>query len=210
MSMILVRRIAAAAIAAVSLAAGASTAPLSAADQAEIARVESYLGAIRSMRSGFMQTSSGGEFAQGQIYLQRPGKLRIAYQPPTPLQVYADGYWLIYVDTELDQATHVPVNSTPAGLLVGADAKLSGEVTVTRIERGPGALRVEIVQTAEPDAGRITLVFGEAPLELRQWKVIDARGIETTVTLRGPEYGVTIDPALFVFNDPRFARPPDR
>ena len=79
---------------------------------------------------------------------------------------------------------------------------LSGDVAVTSVERGPGSLRVTIVQSKDPQAGRITLVFSERPFALSNWQVTDAQGSVTRVALIDPRSGVPLDPALFRFNEP--------
>lgn len=183
----------------------ASPAP---ADQTEIERAEQYLNRITTVRARFEQQSSNGGTASGMFYLQRPGKLRIDYAPPSHLQIYASSGLLIYVDTELEESTYVPLSATPAGLLVRENVRFSGDVTVTKVERRPQVLRIELVQTKEPDAGRVTLGFADQPLELRQWDVVDAQGITTTVTLLNAEFGVRIDPNVFIFQDPKFGRAP--
>ena len=80
------------------------------------------------------------------------------------------------------------------------------DVTVTKVERGQQMVRVQLVQTKEPDAGRVTLAFTDQPLELKQWAVVDSRNIVTTVTLMDAQFGVRIDPKVFVFLDPKFGR----
>jgi outer membrane lipoprotein-sorting protein len=65
-------------------------------------------------------------------------------------------------------------------------------------------LRVTLHRTGAPAEGRLTLVFGDNPFELRQWVVVDAQGQETRVTLYQPEYGGRYPNLLFDFNDPRF------
>ena len=72
------------------------TAPLtgsgSAADQtlspddiSTIVRVEDYLNQLDSMRSRFVQLSSEGDYAEGQLHVNRPGLLRFEYDPPHPV-----------------------------------------------------------------------------------------------------------------------------
>lgn len=187
-----------------------NAAELSAADKADVARAEAYLNRITSVRARFLQESSRGGTATGTFYLQRPGRLRIDYAPPAKIQIYASQGLLVYFDTELQDSTHVPLSATPAGLLVRENVRLSGDVTVTGVDRGPQTLRIELVQTKEPDAGRVSLVFSDQPLELRQWQVVDAQGVTTTVSLLDAQFGVSIDPKVFVFQDPRFGRPPER
>ncbi len=200
----LTRIIGAAVVAAslLSMPAGVVAAELSPADRADITRAEAYLNNLGSLRAGFIQTSSSGNFAEGRIYLRRPGKLRIDYAPPAKLQIFADGFWLIYVDGELEQANHVPLSATPAQVLLAETIRLSGKVTVTRVERGGAMLRIHTVQTEEPDAGSLMLGFSDRPLALRQWMVTDAQGIKTRISLVKAEFNVAIDNALFVVDVP--------
>ena len=73
-------------VASISSAAGADTsaATLSKADRSDIARIEIYLNNLTTMESRFLQFSEQG-MAQGRIFLERPGHLRIEYTPPTPI-----------------------------------------------------------------------------------------------------------------------------
>jgi outer membrane lipoprotein-sorting protein len=90
-----------------------------------------------------------------------------------------------------------PVDSTPVWFLLRESIKLSGDVTVTRLERGNKVLRVTCVQTKDQNAGSITLVFSDQPLALRQWTVVDQQGHTTTVALDNIDTGAQVDPALF-------------
>lgn len=190
------------------LAAPVSTAApaLSAADSAAVARAQDYLNGMRTLRARFAQHSTNGGYAEGKIYLRRPGRLRLDYEPPAKIQIYADGLWLIYVDTELKEATHVPLNSTLAGFLVRKNISLNGKVTVTKVERESGMVRVHLVQTKEPETGTLVLNFSEAPFELRSWLVTDAQGTRTRVTLIGTEINASIAGDVFRFDTSKFDR----
>ncbi len=198
----LARALAGAVLACAATAAAAAT--LSEADGRDVARVEAYLNTISSVKSRFLQQTSGGQLAGGWLYLRRPNRIRLDYRPPTELQIYAKGYWLIFVDTELEETTHVPLKSTPAGFLVRESVRLSGDITVVRVERIDGALRLHIVQTEEPEAGRVVLTVAESPMRLRHWTVIDAQGVETRVSLLDPEFNVGLDDKLFEFDEKMF------
>lgn len=173
-------------------------------DRADIARVEQYLNSVRTLRARILQIADNGGTAEGTLYLSRPGRLRLEYDPPVPILLVANGTFLIHYDKDLKTVAHLPLNSTPAGLLVREKIQLSGDVTVTRVERGPGSLRVTLVQTKDPDAGQLTLVFGERPFALSNWQVVDAQGNVTRVALIEPKVDVPLDPALFRFTDPNF------
>lgn len=197
---------AAAALAGPLQAAEASPAALDDRDRADVARVESYLNDVRRLRARFIQTTSTGGYAEGTVYLERPGWLRLDYAPPNDrLQVYADKVWLIYVDHELKNVDRVPLFKTPAGVLVADKVKLSGDITVTRVERGAQTLRVHLTQTGEPEAGRLELAFSDTPLQLRDWTVVDAQGVRTRVALVNAEINAPIDRQVFIFNPPPWA-----
>jgi outer membrane lipoprotein-sorting protein len=193
-----------AALAAAPPAVAAPPRPLSltAEQQAELQKLTDYLNGIRTMTARFTQYSENGGVAEGQLYLQRPGHMRFEYDPPTPILLVADGNFVIYFDKSLDQTSYLPISSTPAWFLLRNDIRLGGDVTVTGYEHKPGAIRVTLVQTKEPDAGAVTLTFSDRPLELKQWSLIDAQGKRTTVALGDVKLGVPLDKQLFVFKEP--------
>src|SRR5690348_5991463 len=53
-------------------------------DQQAVQGVQQYLNGIKTLQSRFQQFTPDGGVAQGTIYLQRPGKMRIVYDDPTP------------------------------------------------------------------------------------------------------------------------------
>ena len=170
---------------------------LTAQDKIDLKRVEDYLKSLSTLKSRFLQTSSNGRIASGKLFMSRPGKLRFEYDPPASILMISDGIFLIYIDKDLDQVTHVFLKSTPVNFLVRENIRMDGDITVTKIERSPGLLRLTIRDTDEPEKGSITLIFADKPLALRKWTVIDARNIRTNITLTGLETGMKLDPKLF-------------
>jgi outer membrane lipoprotein-sorting protein len=195
------------AVAAGDPAAAAAPAGLSEQDRADVARVEAYLNGIRTLSARFTQMSDSGGIAEGKLFLSRPGKLRLEYDPPVPILMVANGRFLIHYDKQLKATTHLPIDSTPAGLLVRDRITLSGDVTVSTVERGPGSLRITLLQSKDPNAGRITLAFSERPFALSNWQVVDPQGNVTRVALIDPHVGVPLDAALFRFTDPTMLSP---
>ncbi len=199
------------ALAVAALPAGAAAAVvLSASDKADVARVEDYLNAMTTLQARFLQVASSGAYAEGSIYISRPGKLRIEYDPPVPVLMVSAGSWLIYYDKELEQVSFLGIDSTPAGYFVSERIEFGGEITVTGFERRHGVLRLSLVKADDPQEGSITLVFRDRPLALKKWVVTDAQGVETTVSLLGVRFGHDLDPDLFLFADPRELKESDR
>jgi outer membrane lipoprotein-sorting protein len=180
-------------------AAQAPSARLSSQDQGDVLQVQRYLNDIRSLQSRFQQFTQDGGVSSGTIYLQRPGKMRIVYDPPTPVLIVSDGSDVFYWDKQLQQLQQIGVEDTPAWFLLRPEIKLTGDVTVTGFRREPGVLRIAMAETSHPDRGNLTVVMSERPLELRQWTVIDPQQKQVTVMLEDPHYGVTLNPDLFVW-----------
>jgi outer membrane lipoprotein-sorting protein len=182
----------------------ATPATLTERDRADLGRIEAYMNGLATLKARFLQIAQNGATAQGTAWIVRPGRMRFEYDPPEPLLLVANAGQFFYYDRVLREPTTLPVSSTPLGLLLRANLRFAGDITVTRVERVGGLLRVTLFRTAEPGEGRLTLVFAENPMELRQWAVLDGQGRETRVTLTQIESGGRFPDMLFTFNDPRF------
>jgi len=171
---------------------------LESAEQAQVVKIQDYLNAISTMRARFMQVTSQGAFAQGEFLLQRPGRMRIDYDPPIPVLIVSDGTIVMYKDEELDQLSHVPLRTLPASMFIGDNVNFFGDdLLITDYEKAAGAVRVTLQRADDPMEGSLTLVFEAEPLALKKWSVLDAQGINTTVSLLGPAFGETLDAQLF-------------
>jgi outer membrane lipoprotein-sorting protein len=173
-------------------------------DGADIKRIEDYLNSLRALKAHFLQVAPNGATSEGTVWLERPGRMRFQYDPPSPFLLVAGHGMLIFHDAKLNQTTNIPISQTPLGILLAEHVTLSGGVTVTGMQHLPGQIQVSLVRTASPSDGTLTLVFSDNPLALRQWSVIDAQRQETHVTLYNVQLGGDFDADLFNFVDPRF------
>jgi len=203
-SRVLLARLIAAAAAAVAIfcSSAASWAGADANAAATIARVERYLNAITTLRADFVQVADDGRVAEGVLYIARPGRLRVEYAPPSKVVMVSDGAWLTYIDGDVGQVSQVPIDQTPAGILVGEEIRLGDGIAVENIESDDRVTRITLRRADQPDEGALTLVFTERPFELRQWTVVDPQGLRTRITLYNLQKGVALDPKLFVAPPP--------
>jgi len=167
-------------------------------DLKDVHRIEAYLTGVKSLKARFQQFSQNGGLIYGNIYLRRPGRLRIEYDPPVPVLIVADGTWASFYDTELDQLNQAPLGSTPAWFLLRDPVSLTDGVTITSLRRAPGAMQIEMYQTRDPDAGLVRLIMTDDPMELRQWYIVDGSGKEVHVGLDKVEIGIPLSNNLFV------------
>jgi outer membrane lipoprotein-sorting protein len=184
---------------------GAAAPPTSAAltpqDVADLRRIAAYLNGIHTMTARFRQTSAGGGAASGSLWLARPGRMRFEYDLPSPILLIADRFYVYYVDKQLAEMSKVGLKSTPAWFLL-RDPITFDDLVVTRLDRGANGWSATVVDPAEPDNGSLTMLFSSQPLALRQWTVVDQQRKATTVSIFDAQFGVALDPELFVYQDP--------
>lgn len=180
---------------------------LTAEDRADLARVEAYMNGVHTLKARFLQVAPDGRTAGGTAWIERPGRMRFQYDAPSPLLLVAGHGLVVFHDKQLQQTSNFPLGSTPLGILLRDNLKLSGDVTVLQVVRQPGQLQVSLYKTSSPADGTLTLVFADGPLALRQWAVLDAQRRETRVSLFNVELGGSFDQSLFTFVDPRLLGP---
>jgi outer membrane lipoprotein-sorting protein len=166
-----------------------------------LARLEAYLNQVTTLHARFVQVSSNGAFAEGDLYLDRPGRLRFEYDPPHPALLIANGVTLLYYDRDLEQATFLPLWETPLWFLIRERVDLTDGLEVVDITQGAASIKVTVRGTDDGGEGEVTLVFADRPISLHSWEIHDAQGIVTQVALVNPEFGVSIDRELFEHGD---------
>lgn len=190
-------------VVAAGMTAGMTAAPalaqraLSPQDQADLARVEAYFNQLTTVQSAFIQASSSGHIAQGQLWIKRPGRVRFEYAPPSPILITADGLWLTYQDNELEQTSRVPLATSAIGVIVDDEVSFDEDLTVESITRESNVLRITVSRDTVLEQGRVTLTFQDQPLTLKQWVVEDSRGTQVKVALLNPVFGVEIPAKVF-------------
>ena len=168
-------------------------------DTLELQRIAAYLDGIRTMTADFRQVANNGAVSTGKLWVARPGRMRFEYDPPNPITLLADSTNMYYWDKELNQISKYELRSTPAWFLLRDPISFGPDVIVTGFEHAGAAVEVTVVESAQPDAGSLTLMFTENPLTLRQWIVVDQQEKTTTVTLSDLQFGMALDPRLFQY-----------
>ena len=182
-----------------SAAQGTTPAQLTPAEQETLDQIAAYLNSLTSLKAKFLQIAPDGSVSQGLAWMERPGRMRFQYDPPSPYLLVAGHGLLVFHDSSLNQTTNILLSSTPLGVLLSPHIEFSGAVTVTDFQQLPGEIDLTLVRTASPGAGSLTLVFSTNPLQLRQWAVRDAQDKVTRVTLYDVELGGRFPDHLFTY-----------
>lgn len=165
--------------------------------EADLRRVSDALNAITTMKGDFVQISETGGMATGSFYLRKPGRVRFEYDPPAQILFVADGRLISVEDKEMETVNSYPLSATPLKLLLDDDIDLTREAKIVEVFRQGGQLHVKARADDGLAEGELTMVFSEPDLELRQWVILDAQDVETTVALRNVEYGMKLSASLF-------------
>lgn len=171
------------------------------------AKAQSYLQNLKTAKASFIQTNHDGSQLAGTFYLNRPGKLRFDYDGSDDF-VVADGYFIYFYDSELEQQTNAPIGQTLADFILRDNLTLSGDVAITDVKRAGGYVQMTLTQTSDPAAGKIILAFADDAIdgqtfELRKWRVIDPQGLITEVELIGMQSPAVHKAGLFHYFDPK-------
>lgn len=169
-----------------------------------IRRIENYLSGISTIVADFTQAAPDGSISTGKFFLQRPGKMRWQYHPPTPVLMVADGKEFIYYDYELDQISRISLDSTLIGFLAQERIRFdNGQVGIRDFSEQANVIRITVAQREKAKEGELTLEFSTSPMVIRNMVVRDAAGQITSVALNNARFGVKMDPKLFLFKEPR-------
>lgn len=162
------------------------------ADRADVARIEAYINALTTLRAQFTQVSPLGRVAKGTLMLKRPNRLRVEYNPPVKLRIFATPQWLIVEDCKLKEPQYLPLSSSPAGILTKSDIRFSGDITVMDVKRENLWVTVRVFQTRARDKGTMALVFTRQPLQLIGWTVVDPQQGPTQVSFENVQTGIPL------------------
>ena len=83
-------------------------------DRADLARIETYLDSLRTLKAHFLQVAPNGAISQGTAWLDRPGRMRFQYDPPSPLLLVAGHGLVVFHDKSLNQTSNILMSADPA------------------------------------------------------------------------------------------------
>jgi outer membrane lipoprotein-sorting protein len=169
----------------------------SAQEKANLDRISAYLNGIRTLRSDFVQIGPDGATDQGEVYIEKPGRIRFAFRAPNPVSIVATGGRIYVKNARLNTVDNYDLDDTPLGILLNEKVDLARNRAVMGVSEQDGALIVRARTSTNRNNSNITLVFSAPAIELRQWTVKDNQGGTTTVALQGTQTGGNFDQALF-------------
>lgn len=180
-----------------SLALSAVTAFPVLAEPIPLARLSQYLNQLQTAEGRFTQINADGSASEGTIYIHRPGRMRFEYDADDLLVIAGGGQVAIFDGRSNQRPEQYPLRRTPLNLILRRNVDLAGSGMVTALEQNGDFTHVTALDPDTPEAGTITLVFSDNPVQLRSWMITDQAGGQTQLELGAFEQGVQIGARLF-------------
>ena len=163
-----------------------------------IDRVSNYLSSVQILTGDFVQVGPDGSRTQGQFYIQKPGKVRFEYDPPSPIELIADGESVVVRDRKLATQDLYPLSQTPLRFLLSDRVNLLSDTNLVAVY----ADDVFITTVIEEKHGvigtsRLMIMFSAQDMQLKQWTVTDPQGFDTTIAVYNLNSTRRPDPAMF-------------
>jgi outer membrane lipoprotein-sorting protein len=172
-----------------------------AAQRAAIERVNVYLNGMSFLVGDFVQVGPDGSRTNGNFYLQKPGKIRFEYNPPSPVELIANGSAVAVRDRKLATQDIYPLSQTPLRFLLAEKIDLLRDANVVNISQDELFISVVIEEkTAIAGTHRLMIMFGVQDNQLKQWTITDPQGYDTTIAIYNLDASRRPDPRLFVIN----------
>jgi len=161
-------------------------------------RVNATLSNIQTLVGDFVQIGPDGRRSEGQFYVQKPGKVRFEYNPPSPIDVVADGQTVVVRDRVLGTQNPFPLSQTPLRLLLSNRVDLSTDAHLVSVTADDSLITV-VIEENQVLIGthRLKMMFGAKDYQLRQWVVTDPQGFSTSVSIYNLDSTKKLDPDLF-------------
>jgi outer membrane lipoprotein-sorting protein len=171
--------------------------------RALVDKVSSYLSNVQTLVGDFVQVGPDGRRAEGQFFILKPGKVRFDYNPPSPVDVIADGQSVVVRDRNLATQDLYPLSQTPLRFLLSDHIDLTRDTNLVSVSADDTFVTIVVEEKhVLTGTSRLMLMFGAKDLQLRQWTVTDPQGFDTTVAVYNLDTTKKPDPDMFKITYP--------
>ena len=170
-------------------------------------RVSSYLTGIQVLTGNFVQIGPDGRRSTGQLFIQKPGKVRFEYDPPSPIDIVADGQSVAVHDRKLGTNDMYQLSQTPLRYLLADRIDLIRDTNVVAVSGDETFVTVAIEEKqALVGTSRLMVMFDAKDFRLKQWTITDPQGFDTTVAVSNLDTSKRPDPGLFKIDYTRYVQ----
>ncbi len=183
------------------------TAAFNPAQRAQVDKVSAYLSSVQQLVGKFVQVGPDGSRVKGEFYIQKPGKIRFEYDPPSPIEIVADGQSVVVRDRKLATQDLFPLSQTPLRFLLSERIDLLRDTNVVGVRADDVFITIVIEEKqAVIGTSRLLMMVSAKDYQLKQWTVTDPQGYDTTVAVSNLDTSKRPDPGMFKIDYTRYAQ----
>jgi outer membrane lipoprotein-sorting protein len=184
-----------------------TTTGFNATQRTQVDKVSAYLSSIQQLVGDFVQVGPDGSRVRGEFYIQKPGKVRFDYEPPSRIEIIADGQSVVVRDRKLATQDLYPLSQTPLRYLLSDRIDLLKETNIVGVRADDTFVTITIEET-QPLVGtsRLMMMVGAKDFKLKQWTITDPQGYDTTVAVSNLDNSKRPDPSLFKIDYTRYVQ----
>ena len=154
---------------------------------------------ISTMVGRFLQVDTQGNRIEGTFYLQRPGKIRFRYAPPSHEEIISIGSGFYVIDREEKTQYAYPQDKVPLRQFLDEKVDLL-HAGLVAINQSANYLELTLQDDTPVGTVKVQLVFDKATQDLAQWVLTNPDGSELTFSVYDVQKGVDIPKATFYLN----------
>lgn len=157
---------------------------------------------IRTMAGRFLQIDTRGNRIEGTFFIERPGKVRFRYNPPSREEIISVGRGFYVIDRKEETKYAYPQDKVPLRQFLESDIDLLG-TNIVAIDHSEAYLALTLQDDTPVGVVTVTLVFDKDSKDLVQWVLVDPSGAELTFSLYDVQKDVEI-PKSYFYIDPTY------
>ncbi len=165
-----------------------------------VEKINAYFNDMTNLEGDFLQTDADNKSRKGKFFLERPGKVLFDYSLPSKQKIISNGKYLAIEDHDLDTTDRYPLDSTPFRLLLKERVNLAEDAYIAALDVGEDIVVLTVEDKEARGGGQIRLFFDWPEIQLREWIITDAQGLNTRIELASLEADKEVDPKLFTFS----------
>lgn len=163
-----------------------------------VQNLNNYFNTLRFLNADFVQVGPDGRRTTGKLYMDKPGRMRFQYDPPSSIELIADGQTVAVRDRKLATQDVYSLNQTPLRYLLSERIDLTRDANVVGITRDNDYVTVMLEEKQVlGGTNKLMILFNASDMRLRQWTVTDAQGYDTAVAIHNINTAVRPDQKLF-------------
>lgn len=176
--------------------------PLTPEEEQLITEINAHNSAIDTMAGRFLQIDSQGGRTEGTFFIDRPGKVRFRYAPPSREEIISVGRGFYVIDRRERTQYAYPQDQVPLRQFLGEQINLF-TANIIDVVTTDDFITITLSDDTPIGIVEVALIFDIESKDLKQWTLTEPSGAELTFSL----YDVVLNaeiPKSFFYIDPTY------